>query len=414
VHGQHLLGLLISNGRDDGGWSYCADMPIVQVSLLAVTIIGLFVRPKFAPSWAIPVLAAVVLVAVGGSGASDLRSVAAPLWAPLLFMLLAVPLAAMLDRLGFFVALATYADARTDPRLALWILAAVVTTFLNLDASVVLLTPLYINIARRRGADAAALAFQPALLACLASSALPISNLTNLIAAEQAHVSVAAFIRHLGLPSLVATAVGWFAYKGVGRPIPNTQRIDEPVDRRALRVGIPIAMFVVIGFTFGESVGIPAWAVALVADLVLMGITRHVPLRNMPFAPVLLTSGLAVVASAAAPHLGIAHLIGGDSLIDRIRTGLSAVVGANGINNLPALLVALPLTKQNHDQLWPLLLGVNIGPVLVLHGSLAGLLWRNTAASLGVKVSPWEYTKVGIRVGLPALVAGFVTLMATT
>ena len=68
--------------------------------------------------------------------------------------------------------------------LGLWVLGALVTTILNLDASVVLLTPLYVRIARRCGLDPLALAFQPVLLSCLASSALPVSNLTNLIAAS--------------------------------------------------------------------------------------------------------------------------------------------------------------------------------------------------------------------------------------
>ncbi|HEY5424337.1 MAG TPA: hypothetical protein VIK05_12735 [Ilumatobacteraceae bacterium] len=50
------------------------------------------------------------------------------------------------------------------------VLAAAVTVVFNLDAAVVLLTPLYIRIARRHGYSPEMLAFQPALLACLASN----------------------------------------------------------------------------------------------------------------------------------------------------------------------------------------------------------------------------------------------------
>ena len=88
----------------------------------------------------------------------------------------------------------------------LWVLAALVTTVLNLDAAVVLLTPLYVSIARRSGRDPLALAFQPVLLASLASSALPVSNLTNLIAASATGATTGGFVAHLALPSLVATA----------------------------------------------------------------------------------------------------------------------------------------------------------------------------------------------------------------
>ena len=75
-------------------------------------------------------------------------------------------------------------------------MAAAVTVVFNLDAAVVLLTPLYIRIARRHGYSPEMLAFQPALLACLASNPLPVSNLTNLIAAEHFDLGVGEFLDH--------------------------------------------------------------------------------------------------------------------------------------------------------------------------------------------------------------------------
>ena len=53
----------------------------------------------------------------------------------------AVPLAIALDRLGFFTELADRLVATGRASGSLWILAALVTTVLNVDASVVLLTP---------------------------------------------------------------------------------------------------------------------------------------------------------------------------------------------------------------------------------------------------------------------------------
>src|SRR2546428_495183 len=106
------------------------------------------------------------------------ETVLRPLGAPIAFLIVAVPLAALLDRLGFFAAGAAVVGRGRHLALGLWVLGALVTTILNLDASVVLLTPLYVRIARRCGLDPLALAFQPVLLSCLASSALPVSNLT--------------------------------------------------------------------------------------------------------------------------------------------------------------------------------------------------------------------------------------------
>jgi arsenical pump membrane protein len=389
----------------------------VQISLLVLAVTGVFI-PRL-PSWAAPLLAAAALLVVGGITADAAGRAARPLLAPLAFLLLAVPLAVMLDRLGFFSSLAALADRGVNPVRGLWILAAAVTTFLNLDAAVVLLTPLYIRVARRNGLDATQLAYQPVLLASLASSALPISNLTNLIAAEGAHLRIEDFLLHLGPASLAAVVVGWFAYRRLpvvaGTPAtalaPGAPR--DPVDVRALRLGTPVVVFVVIGFTVGDALGIPAWIVALIADLVLVAMVRDARLSDVPLGAAALAVGLGIVATAAAPQLGLSRLFAGDSLAVTARTAGLAALGADTINNLPALLVSLPAVGGHRAQIWPLLFGLNFAPIFVLHGALAGLLWRATAARLGVVVTAGQYTKVGLRVGVPAVAVGLAVVLGT-
>src|SRR5262245_33034367 len=88
----------------------------------------------------------------------------------LLFLLAGVPFAALLDRLGFFDAVAVAVERRFDPVpvAALWWLSAVTTAVLNLDTTIVLLTPLAIRLARRSGVDPFPLALVPLLLASFA------------------------------------------------------------------------------------------------------------------------------------------------------------------------------------------------------------------------------------------------------
>jgi arsenical pump membrane protein len=176
--------------------------------------------------------------------------------------LLLSPLAALLDQLGFFAAAAELLGRGRHLAVGLWILGALVTTILNLDASVVLLTPLYVRVARRCGLDPLALGFQPVLLNCLASSALPVSNLTNLIVASSRHFNATEFMAHLGLPSLAATVVGWFAYRAALHPgVPAMPETSKP-DLHALAVGGTVVAAVLVGFVVGPSAGIPEWAVA--------------------------------------------------------------------------------------------------------------------------------------------------------
>jgi len=385
---------------------------VLAVILLAGAVFGIFVHPRWLPYWAPPVVAAVLVVASASLTIDEARHALRPLAAPLAFLLAAVPLAALLDRLGFFSALANLVDSGRHLGLGLWCLAAAVTTVFNLDASVVLLTPLYIRIAVRHQIPPLELAIQPVLLAALASSALPVSNLTNLIAAEQLDLSSADFLTHLALPSLVATVVGYLAYRRVLSDWPDSASRRDPVDRRALWRGGPVVAFVLVGFVFGDRLGVPAYAVALMADAVLLIQVRDRRAVAIPWQAAALASGLAVTAAAAVQHLDVTTLLGhGTGALADLRVAGLAAAGADAVNNLPALLVSVPSLARS-DQIWPLLLGLNMGAGLVITGALAGLLWRDTARRLELVVSVRAFSRWGLAVVAPGFVCGLITLIA--
>ncbi|MDQ6837654.1 MAG: SLC13 family permease [Actinomycetota bacterium] len=432
-------------------------MAVLSIVALLVGVAGAVGRPFRLPAWAVPVAAAAVVLGAGAISIGSADHALSELSDPLAFLLAAVPLAVLLDRLGFFAAVAGLITARSSSVGGLWILAALVTTVLNLDAAVVLLTPLYVSIARRRGRDPLLLAAQPVLLACLASSALPVSNLTNLIAAAVTGAGTSDFLIHLGMPSLVATAVGWWRYRILLRrsevtpaalvaPVPSGGGVPEAIGdaqagdrRRALVVGGIVVVGVLVGFTIGRRANLAPWEVALVGDAALIAVqlggrrTPHgslrslrreaipwrtilataIPWRAVPVGTALVAGSLAVLAAAAVVHLRVDQLIGGTSIVALARTTLVAAVGANVVNNLPALLVALPATGHGMTpSLWAVLLGVNMGPVLVVTGSLASLLWLDALHRLGVPVRARDFSRIGAQVGLPAALAGVGTALA--
>jgi arsenical pump membrane protein len=380
------------------------------VVLLILGVTSLFIRPARLPLWVGPTVLAVVGLISAVVRWSDVHRSVALLRNPLLFLLFAVPLAVLLDRIGLFEALAAVADGGRHLVVGLWVLAALVTVVFNLDAAVVLLTPLYIRVAARHGLPAEALAFQPALLACLASSPLPVSNLTNLIVAERFHLGVGDFMVHLGLPTVAAVVVGWFAYR-LAVPVESIRDgVDAPVEPDALRRGLPIVAFVLVGFTAGDAWGVPAWAVAAAATLWAGVLVREVPWRQVPYQAMLVATALAVLVAGAVPHLGLQTLLRGTGVGGDVRALMFGVVGSDLANNLPAVLAGSASLHTPH-QVWPLLIGVNIGPIFVLTGALSGLLWRDTAASFGVRVSARRYSAIGVRVGVPALVASTIAVL---
>jgi arsenical pump membrane protein len=379
---------------------------LLALTLLGVGVAGAITRPRGLPPWVVPALAAAMGLVLGSPAHPG--SVMRPLAAPIAFLLVAVPLATLLDRLGFFVAAAATLGRGRHLALGLWVFGAVVTTVLNLDAAIVLLTPLYFQIARRCGMDTFALAVQPVLLSCLASSALPVSNLTNLIVASARHVTATDFLVHLGPSSLAATVVGWFAYRWVVHPgVPAVPETRTP-DRRALVIGGCVVAGVLVGFVAGPRAGVPEWAVALAADVVLMAITRRVPLRDVPVGIALVAGSLGLLAGGAAAHLSFDGLLAGSGNLDLLRIAVTSALGANAVNNLPALLVALPRTGPG---IWALLLGVNVGPLILVTGTLAALLWQAGLGRLGIRVTAARFARVGVPVMLPVLASAVAVLL---
>ena len=76
--------------------------------------------------------------------------------------------------------------------------------------------------------------------------------------------------------------------------------------------------------------------------------------------------------------------------------GLAAVAAvlSNVVNNLPAVLVLLPLVSGPAAVL-AVLIGVNIGPNLTYVGSLANLLWR-TVVRRDIPAGFLEFTRIGL------------------
>src|SRR5205814_9060375 len=82
-------------------------------------------------------------------------------------------------------------------------LVAVVTAVLNLDTSVVFLTPILVHAARRRGLDERPFLYGSVFMANSASLLLPGSNLTNLLVLRSDPQSGAAFATRM-LPAWIA------------------------------------------------------------------------------------------------------------------------------------------------------------------------------------------------------------------
>ena len=332
-----------------------------------------------------------------------------PLAAPLAFVALAVPLAVMLDEVGIFEELA--GRAARSPRVvgACWLLAAAVVALLNLDAAVVLLTPLYVRTARQVGLDPVMLAFQPVLLAMLASGVLPVSNLTNLIAASHLSLTSTDFLDEPR--AAVGRRVDGRLVRvpaDLSRRAPTIAPERGPANRRALLVGgSAIALFLVL-LVGGEHAGVPAWVAALVDDRLSRRSSRASSRGGgCPSARSCSPAGWRSSRRASPPRSRICSRAPATAACASFGTG---VVSADVFNNLPATLVTLPHITHT-PRVWPLLFGLNAGPDARDHRIARGAVVAGVGACVGcARDRPRVLAGRRARRACPAMVAGLLVL----
>ncbi|MDX3096293.1 ArsB/NhaD family transporter [Streptomyces sp. ME01-24h] len=401
----------------------------LSVALLLLVLAGAVIRPFGLPEAVVAVPAAAVAVGSGAIPLEHAREEAARLGPVIGFLAAVLVLAKLCDQEGLFRAggawMARVAAGRPRRLLgAVFALASVVTAALSLDATVVLLTPVVFATAARLGVRPKPHVYACTHLSNTASVLLPVSNLTNLLAFAASGLSFTRFAGLMVLPWLVAIAVEYVVFR---RWFGADLAVAVPVPDGAGTPPLPVFALVTVvctlaGFVVTPALGLdPAWAAAAGA-LVLA--VRAVARRRMtvravagaagvPFLAFVLALGVvvrAVVDNGLAGALG-RIVPGGTGLPALLGVAALAAVLANLINNLPAVLVLLPLTAPaGPGAVLAVLLGVNIGPNLTYAGSLATLLWRRIVHEHEHDVDLKEFTALGLLTVPAALCLAVVAL----
>ncbi|WP_199921441.1 SLC13 family permease [Streptomyces bicolor] len=380
-----------------------------------MVLICAVVRPWGLPEAVVAVPAAGVVIATGAISLDHASDEAARLGPVIGFLAAVLVLARLCDDEGLFQACGAWM-ARTAagrPRRLLgqvFVVASLITAVLSLDATVVLLTPVVFATAARLGAQAKPHVYACAHLSNTASLLLPVSNLTNLLAFAASGLSFTRFAALMALPWVVAIGIEYLVFRrffavdldaGAQAP-PSAGPPEVPLFALVTVVGT------LAGFVVTSAVGIdPAWA-ALAGALVLAVralIRRRTTPRalvravGLPFLAFVLALGIvvrAVVDNGLDGTLG--HLVPDSTGLPGL-LGIAALAAllANVINNLPAVLVLLPLTAEaGPGAVLAVLLGVNIGPNLTYAGSLATLLWRKIVHTHDTDVELGEFTRLGL------------------
>ncbi|VEG38528.1 arsenical pump membrane protein [Mycolicibacterium flavescens] len=398
---------------------------ILAVAALAVILGFAVARPHKWPEAVVAVPVAALLIGAGIVSLDEAAAEVGRLVPVVGFLAVVLVLARLCADEGVFraagAALARAADGSQNRLLAgVFAIAAATTAVLSLDATVLLLTPVVLATARMLSVPATPHAYATAHLANSASLLLPVSNLTNLLAFTAAGITFLHFAALMTLPWLLAILVEFVVLRLLfrkqlsiaPRPVPD-ETVHVPVFPLVV-LGLTLAGFVVTSM-LGVS---PAWA-ALGGVVVLGGRSlarRHTTVARMaaaadaPFLLFVLCLGI-VVDAVMVNGLDSAMrglLPSGHGLLALLGIAAVAALLSNVVNNLPAVLLLLPLVSASGPgAVLAVLIGVNIGPNLTYVGSLANLLWRS-AVRREMTTTAGEFSRIGLCT-VPATVVAAVT-----
>ena len=363
-----------------------------------------------------------LLVLTGRLPAADARAALDRALPLLVFLAGVVVLAELLAAAEVFDVIATrmaIAAGGSYPRLfgLCVLLASVTTAFLNLDTTAVLLTPVMLAVAGRAGVRRLPVAMTTVWFANLASLLLPVSNLTNLLAADRIGLPARTFASRMWLPQLAAITVGaiclWvFHWRGQGRYRPPAPQ--PPADR----VLFAVAAVDAAAFAVAVVAGLPLAAAAVGAAVVILAAYAarrrdRLTVRLFPLRLLVLVVGLFLVLGAAdRTGFGdlLRRLVGGGEW----RTAGTGALLANLVNNLPAYVaVEAAVPAGRADQLLALLIGTNAGSLVLPWGSLATVIWFERVRAAGVAVELRRFVLTGLVTAVLTVTAAVAVLLVT-
>jgi len=336
--------------------------------------------------------------------------------------------AAYLRRAAFFRASAYYVLRLTrSPRgllMALIAISGALSAFLVNDTVCLMLTPLVLMIVKR--ADLPPLPYLLGL--CMASNAGSAATFTgnpqNMIIGVASHMPYGQFMAFMVLPAFASLLIVYFVLnrafgKELGPRAIHPEGDPPKVDRRILI----ICTLALLGILAAFFIGLPmSWSALVGATVVMLlaGVNPEEEIRLIDFELLLFFACLFIVVhgvnsegwSERIREL-FAPLMHGGPVRESFGFATLSLVASNLFSNVPFVMLAKSWIPPMADPVlgWQVLaLSSTLAGNLTLVGSVANLIVFEGAKDT-VKVTFWQYLRVGAPATLLSLVAGLALLL---
>ncbi|KKM10652.1 hypothetical protein SY88_13490 [Clostridiales bacterium PH28_bin88] len=446
---------------------------LLSLVIFVIAVVLLITRPRELNE-AIPTsIGALIFVALGIVSVGDIRKILPVISGASLTILSTIIMSFILESIGFFrwAAYQIINKAKGSGTRLFWyvsLLCFLMTILFNNDGSILITTPIIINIVFILGLpyrQKIPYLITGALVATASSAPIGVSNLANLICLKVINMGLTTQATIMLIPSLVGIItinLLLFLYfrRDIPRCIPTYETdivrfrmvmqlllylgknklrkaasLSKSFDLKMFRASIVIVVLVRLSFFVLSYWKIPTEFIAVCGVLLLIGL-RWYRTGNKPL-DILLNIPWHIIVFAFSIYVLVIGLqnSGLTEFLNRIfsmitsagdfRTilvsGLTMTLLSNICNNLPAVLIGtLSLTGMGLDAetiklaYSAVIIGSDIGSLILPIGTLATLLWFFILKKYGIKLSWNRYISVTLRIIPIGLLVSLISLYLWT
>jgi Na+/H+ antiporter NhaD/arsenite permease-like protein len=334
-------------------------------------------------------------------------------------------ISAQLRLSGFYNVVAAAISARLGhPARFLLILMAVtaaLSAVLNHDIVCFVFTPIVATALLRKQLNPVPFLIALAIASNFGAAATLIGNPQDMLIGQTAHLNFGRYLLWSAAPVVFALGCAygiiWFLSKNnlplPPRPAAETSETTYPFNRLHTIKGL-IVLTAVIGLFFSS---VPAEIIALAAAGIHLASPKFrtediLALVDWPilvlFIGLFIVTGAFVSTGLGTQAVGWLAHAGFDLNHPAILTLTTAVL-TNLINNSPTVMLLLEVVKPlTPTTAYILALANSFGGSFLIIGSVANLIMVQQARDLGIKISFWDFT----RLGLPVTIAALLGLLA--
>lgn len=314
---------------------------------------------------------------------------------------------------GFFSLIASktisYSHSRNKLLIIIVFITGIASAFLVNDAVVLLFTPIIISICRKTDLNPIPYLIAEILSSNIGSAMTITGNPQNMLIGISSNISYIDFLVKLLPISIVGMIIVVIVVKLFYRKHFQDKRklefkTDFQYDFKKMRISVLIFLLLIIGFFLGKILSLSIPLIALVGASLILLFGKAKPssvIKDVDWVLLLFFACLFILVSSIQ-SLGLL-----DRFINiELNENLSSIIGLHSLSlvmsqilsNVPYTVLMTPLMEVvNNDNLWlALASSATLAGNATIIGAMANLIVIESSEKENIKISFWEFFKVGI------------------